>query len=455
MDAAELFLISVDFKTYCQYVHRGAWVPAAHHNLICERLQDVIEGRINRLIIEMPPRHGKSMTVTKTFPSFFLGRFPDKRVIEASYGADLAQEFGLSNRRKLEEFGKEIFGVEIAADNKSKTDWGINNREGGMLSAGIGGTITGKGADLMLIDDPIKNQQEADSETYRNRTWGEWQSTLRTRLHAGAAVIIILTRWHEDDLVGRLLNPEYGDPDEWVILRLPAICEDDNDLVGRAVGDPLWPEGGYDKEWMERTERAVGSRTWSALYQQRPSPAEGSILKRHWWQYYDHRPDRFDEVLQSWDCAFKGTTTSDFVAGQVWGRIGADKYLLDQIHARLDMPGTMLAFRNMFKKWPKSSRILVEDKANGSAVIQMMKHEISGLIPVNPEGGKEARAYAASAEIESGNVYLPTPALCPWVNDFVEECTAFPNGKHDDQVDACTQALIYFKNRKQTGIYFL
>lgn len=119
------------------------------------------------------------------------------------------------------------------------------------------------------------------------------------------------------------------------------------------------------------------------------------------------------------------------------------------------MPGTMLAFRNMFKKWPKSSRILVEDKANGSAVIQMMKHEISGLIPVNPEGGKEARAYAASAEIESGNVYLPTPALCPWVNDFVEECTAFPNGKHDDQVDACTQALIYFKNRKQTGIYFL
>ncbi|HOO13212.1 MAG TPA: terminase family protein, partial [Bacillota bacterium] len=240
-------------------------------------------GEILRLMIYLPPRHGKSMTVTETFPSYFIGRKPERRVIETSYGDSLAQRFGKFNRQKVQEYGQELFGISISKEKASMTDWDIAGHRGGMISAGIGAGITGQGADLLLIDDPIKNKEEAESETYRNKVWDEWQNTLRTRLHPGAAVIIILTRWHEDDLAGRLLNPEYGEVEDWTILSLPAIAEE-NDLLGRELGEPLWPEHGYDATWAEATKNAVGSMTWNALYQQRPAPAEGAMIKRHWWK---------------------------------------------------------------------------------------------------------------------------------------------------------------------------
>jgi len=180
-------------------------------------------------------------------------------------------------------------------------------------------------------------------------------------------------------------------------------------------------------------------------------------LKRNWWQYYRQTPDRFDEVIQSWDMAFKDTKTADFVVGQVWGRKGADKYLLDQVRDRMDFPATVQAVRSLSAKWPQARNKLVEDKANGPAVIATLKNEIPGLIAVNPEGGKVVRAQAASPDIEAGNVYLPDPSVAPWVHDFIEECAAFPNGANDDQVDAMTQALIRFANKSTntTGIEIL
>ncbi len=319
------------------------------------------------------------------------------------------------------------------------TNWEIAGHYGSMLSVGVEGSITGQGADLLIIDDPIKNRMEADSITYRDRLWNEWQNTLLTRLQPGAAIIIILTRWHEDDLAGRILK---FDEENWEVVSLPAICEDeDSDPLGRRIGEALWPEK-YDEVWAENKKREVGSYAWNALYQQRPSPPEGGIIQRGWWQYYRQAPSRFEEIIQSWDCAFKDEQSSDYVVGQIWGRRGADKYLLDQVRDRMDFPSTVRAVESLSAKWPQARAKLIEDKANGPAVIATLKSKISGLIPVNPEGGKMARLQAVSPDIEAGNVYLPEPSIAPWVHDYVEEFATFPNGLNDDQVDATSQALL-------------
>jgi predicted phage terminase large subunit-like protein len=409
-------------------------------------------------MVFMPPRHGKSMTISETFPSYYIGKNPNRRVIMASYGDSLAKKFGRANKRKLEQYGDEVFQIGLSKDNSSVTNWDIEGHRGGMISAGIGGSITGEGADLLLIDDPIKNREEADSETYREKVWNEWQNTLLTRLHAGGSVIIILTRWHEDDLAGRLLREQeelkkIGDldpEDEWTVLSLPAICEAEDDVMGREIGEALWPEHGYDQKWAKQKERDVGSRTWSALYQQRPAPTEGQLLQRHWWNFYKELP-KMHEQIQSWDCTFKDTKGSDWVVGQLWGRVAQEYYLIAQIRRRLDLPGTIVGVKRMTVEYPLARAKYVEDKANGPAVIQMLKKHIFGLIAVNPEGGKVARVNAVSPMIESGNVYLPDPSIAPWVNAFIDECAAFPNGTHDDQVDCMSQALFQFSKRKKVG----
>lgn len=430
-------LAKIDYSFYCEYTHRGIWKTAKHLELICGKLEEVEKGNIKKLMIFMPPRHGKSMSVTETFPSYYIGKKPSRRVIEVSYGGDLAQKFGRANRQKVEQYGKDIFDIEIAYGNASNTNWGIEGHRGGMISSGIGGSITGEGADLMLIDDPIKNREEADSITYREKLWAEWQNTLLTRLHPDGAIIIILTRWHEDDLAGRILSQEGS---EWDVLSLPAEA-DDNDILGRTEGDPLWPEHGFDLEWLKKKKREVGTRTFTSLYQQKPSPSEGSLFNRSWWKFYKVLPSRFDEVIQSWDCTFKDGAANDYVVGQVWGKVGADKYLIDQTRGQFDIVATMSAIRTLSYKHPTASLKLIEDKANGPAVISMLKREISGIVAVNPEGGKEVRAQAVTPDIEAGNVYLPDPSICSWTHDFIEECSNFPNGKNDDQVDSMTQAL--------------
>lgn len=445
--AAQDELARRSFRDYVVRVHRGNYKHFRHTEYITDRLEPIANGEQKHIIIEMPPRHGKSMTVTESFPSYFLAKNPSKRVIAASYSDSLARKFGRLNREKFNEYGGSLFGESLSPINSAQNNWGVAGDRGGMIATGIGGSITGEGADLLVVDDPFKNKEEADSMTMREKVWGEWEATLSTRLHKGGSVIVIMTRWHEDDLVGRLLERS---PYNWERIRMPAIAEDKNDLLGRNEGEPLCRELGFDEEWAENKKIEVGSRTWAALYQQRPSPGEGNIFNRKWWKYYRVPPTRFDEIIQSWDCTFKDTKSSDFVVGQVWGRVNADRYLLDQTRDRMDLPTTMQAIRNMTAKWPKAKRKLIEDKANGTAVIQMLQREISGLIPVEPEGGKEARANAVSPEVESGNVYLPDPEGAPWVNDFVEEASAFPNGANDDQVDGMTQALNRLGGKKES-----
>lgn len=440
---AYLALVQADYRAYCYYIHGGRWIPGKAVSYLCDRVQEFLRrdrgAAYEVLILSVPPQHGKSMTITETLPSWYLGRNPDKRIIEISYSEDFAQLFGRRNRDKIQRAG-DIFGVALSRSTSSATEWEIEGHAGGMISRGILSGVTGRPADLMIIDDPIKTRQEADSETIRDRIWDEWESSFRTRLQAGAKVILIQTRWHEDDLAGRMIQRE---PNVEVI-NLPCEAED-NDPLGRPVGAALAPEIGKDDRWLADFKRGFlgsqGSRAWTALFQGHPTSQEGNLIKREWWRYYDTLP-RLAEVLISVDAAFKDGDDNDFVAVQAWGKTGPNMYLLDATKKHLDFPGTLREIRAMRRRWPEARIILVEDKANGSAVVQILRREIPGVIPVNPEGGKVARANAVSGAIESGNVYLPRNA--PFTEDFVGECSSFPLGEHDDQVDAMTQALNRF-----------
>jgi len=438
-------LARINYMAYLQFAYYLKYRPSRHTKLIARVCEQIEAGALQRVMFFLPPRHSKSMTVTESFPSWFIGKNPDRRVIEVSYGESLARRFGRANRRKVEDFGPGLFNIEVAGDNSSVTNWSIEGHDGGMISAGIGGPITGAGADCLLIDDPLKNRQEANSPTYREMLWNEYRNTLLTRLQPNASIILIQTRWHEDDLAGRILEQE---PERWHVVKLPAEAEEE-DLLGRETGEPLWPEFGFDRAWVENTKRTVGSQVWNALYQQRPSPQEGALVKRSWWRYYIVLPAHFDDVILSWDMTFKDEQQAksgnpDYVVGQAWGRVEADKYLLDQVRGKMDFPTTLKTVQAFRAKWNQATATLIEDSANGPAIISTLGHTIAGIIPWPPHGSKTERLSAVSPQIEAGNVYIPDPIIAEWVSDYVEEFAVFPNGNNDDQVDATTQALRYW-----------
>jgi predicted phage terminase large subunit-like protein len=444
-------LANENFRDYLQYVHHGVYTHFKHTIHLTKVLQSIADGESRRIIVCLPPRHSKSMTITESFPSYYIAKNPNKRVISTAYGDSLARKFGRLNKQKIFEFGKELFDLELSDENASNNNWSLKGYRGGQISVGIGGPITGEGADCLIIDDPYKNHEMANSEVQREKVWNEWQTTLLTRLQKGASVIIIMTRWHEDDLVGKLLKSE---PEKWELISFPAIAEDEHDILNRDIGEPLCPGLGFDEEWAEDKKREVGSMSWNALYQQRPSAPEGNMLKRQWWKYYKVLPGHLEEKLISVDATFKDKKDSDFCVLQVWGKKGADRYLIDQVRDRLNFPDTVQALLLLSAKYPEATTKLIEDKANGTAIIDFLKHEVMGLIPVEPEGSKEARASAVSPQIEAGNVYLPDPDYTGhyWVHDFVEECASFPNGKNDDMVDCMSQALN--RMQKQTDLLF-
>ncbi|MEK3853438.1 phage terminase large subunit [Cytobacillus sp. FSL H8-0458] len=439
--------VKQDYAEYVEYTHDGLYQHAKHTRYLCSVIQEALDkkkkmlnGEIPKqnqyIALSIPPRHGKSMTITETLPSFYLGQFPNDRVILAGYNTDFATKFGKKNKDKVELYGKKVFGRTIKKGSSSATDWDIEGHRGGVISRGILSGVTGEGSDLMIIDDPIKTREEANSEVTRNKIWGEWIDSFSTRLHPAAIVIIIMTRWHEDDLVGRLLNEEYGEPLPWKVINLPLEAEDDNDHLGRKIGEPLWPER-YGIDFIE-TRKKMSATSFNALYQGRPTSQEGNIVKREWWKKYTSLP-KIPRKIMSIDATFKDSESSDYVSIQVWGKSGANAYLIDRHKARMDFPTTLKAIYQMKSKHNDISGIFVEDKANGSAIISMLRNKLSGIIPVNPQGGKIARVNAISDYIQAGNVWLPKDE--PWVEEFIEEWAAFPRGKHDDDVDSASQAL--------------
>lgn len=438
-EEAKRQLCRISYKEYAKRANFYKITIFRHLELIAEVLQRIADGEQLFVLIEMPPRHGKSLFGTETYPSFYLGKNPDKRVIVSSYSGGLAKKFGRMNRNKFADNAGELFGLSVSKDNAAANNWGIEGHKGGMISVGIGGAITGEGADLLVLDDVVKNAKEANSPTYREMVWNEWESTLSTRLHDGGSVVVIMTRWHEDDLIGRLLERS---PRDWIRLRLPAIAEDEDDLLGREVGEALCPELGFDEEWAEQKKLEVGSRTWSSLYQQRPAPAAGAIFDRSWIKFYKVLPT-LDERLTSWDMTFKGGEGSDRVAGQAWGRKGGEFYLIDSKTDKMDFTSSLQAVKTFHAKH-RTPAILIEDKANGPAIINSLQREVPGIIPIQPIGDKVTRASAVAPYWEAGNVYLPDPSIAPWVDDFIEELVSFPYAKHDDIVDAMSQALNRF-----------
>jgi predicted phage terminase large subunit-like protein len=409
-------------------------------------------------MIFMPPRHGKSRTVSETFPSWFIGKNPDRRVIVVSYALSLARRFGRFNRYKFDEYCSEIFGVDLQKDSKMQSDWNVQGFDGGMVSAGIEGGVTGQGADCMIIDDPIKNREQAESETYREKAWDEWESTLKTRLHPGASVILILTRWHYEDLAGRLLNPEYGPVDDWEILKLPLLAEK-NDLLNRLSGDPLWPEHGYDKQWADRIQASTSAGVFASLYQQRPVPDEGNIFKSEWWQYYNRAPipeELF--VIQSWDTGYKvddlkkKNIKHSFSCGQTWGEYRTGYYLLDRYNRKLEYPDLKRAVISEYDKVRAAGyavrAVLIEDKASGQSLAQELKRETKLPIISVPvkDGDKEQRAIMISPNMEARRVFLPGRAA--WLNEYKDNMESFPNGDYSDDTDCTSQALNYLTQKR-------
>lgn len=431
---------------------------APHHERIANYLHAIERGTLERLIVVMPPRHGKSTLISEHFPAWFLGRNPDKRIIACSHTSALAEFFSRRARNKITDPRWPFSDVTVAADLAGVQKWDIAGHRGGYVSAGVGGAITGMGADCLVIDDPVKSAAEAESQTYRDAAWEWFTATALTRIEPQGSAVIVGTRWHDDDLIGRVLAAP--DAALWTVLHLPAIDEG---------GHALWPAH-YPVDDLEARRIAIGNRNFESLYQGRPSAEAGGTLKRHWWRFW-HMPGQplppvpmkgpggtpvfcpvvalpptFDDSLQSWDMTFKQTTDGSFVVGQAWGKTGANRYLIDQYRAQVDFPDAVLAVKAMTAKWPWILAKLVENKANGPAVVSTLRNNVAGLIEVEPEGGKEARANAASPVVESGNVYLPHPHLAPWVDGFIDECASFPFAKNDDQVDAFSQATIRFNS---------
>ena len=439
------------FEDYLLYVHRGRWQTAPHLRLICDTLESVERGEIDRVIFTMPPRHGKSMSVTESLPSWFLGRHPDSRVIEVSYGDSLAKRFGRANRRKLEEYGQELFGVGIAADNASVTNWGIQGHAGGMLSTGVGGGITGEGADLILIDDPVKNRQDAESSIKREHIWDEWQLSILTRLHPGGSVIIIMTRWHEDDLVGRIVRDE---PDDWTVINLPCEAEED-DPLGREVGAPLWPER-YGEDWVKKKKRAVGGRVWDSLYQGHPHPSEGGLFKSQYFRHFRASSDGLAyalpkddglktvlakdlRIFQACDVAGSLKTSADYFALGTFGLTpDGDLLVLDMLRTRVEGPDQPALLMQKFYEW-RPVMVGLESKNMGLTTYQQMCRAGLPIVELKPAGDKYTRALPAAARYGSGNVYHREGAS--WLDTLETELLAFPNGAHDDQVDVISYAV--------------
>lgn len=409
-------------------------------------LDDVAAGLRPILILQAPPQHGKSEIVSRKLPAFIFGKMPDCHIMAASYANSLAGTMSLDVRRNL--VSKKHLALFPAPIEKPKYAVNRNGEftspygSGGYIGDGIGGGFTGRPGDIFIIDDPVKNAQDALSPTVKEGVWNWYQTVATTRLSENSGQIIMATSWAEDDLAGRVQTQFAGDP-RLTVLKFPAI-----NLPTESGYNPDLPEGALvpglkSLTFLQEQKKLLSDYWWSAMYQQTPKPVGGNVFKEIGINYYLPKdlPTKFDKVLASWDCTFKDTDGTDFVVGQVWGKAGANSYLLGQVRERMSFTKTVqevVALRNQF---PRTREILIEDKANGPAVIDTLKSKVPGIIPIEPDGSKLARAHAVTSYWEAGNVWIPDPSIAPWVKGYVAEMTAFPAAANDDQVDATTQAL--------------
>lgn len=443
--------------------------PAEHHSLINTTLEKVESREIDpetgyryeNVMIFMPPGSAKSTYGSVTFPTWYMGKNPNKNIITTSYASQLARKFGRKCRTitASKQFA-ELFNTGLNPQNRAVDDWALLNGStfmcGGILSG-----ITGNRADMLVIDDPVKGREDADSPTIRDKTWEAYLSDVKTRLKPNGSQIIIQTRWHEDDLSGRILPKNWDgnsgwvesrQGDMWYVICLQAQCEREDDPLGRKIGEYLWTDW-FDAKFWESTKRGQGTRNWDALYQQKPKPVDGALIKRAWPQRYGEPPAEFMRVVFSLDTAYKEDQINDPSVLTIWGEKEHGKYLLHVWRDRVEYPALKRILANHYMAW-KPSAVLIEDKSSGQSLIQECRDGILlkqypkpihiPVIAIEPEGNKLDRAVRVSSQIEAGIVYLPEVA--EWLMDYESELFGFPIATHDDQVDSTTQFLEWSHN---------
>lgn len=424
-----------------------AWIPTKFHRYLCQRIQSFLEDRspgVKIMIISTPPQHGKSATVSQRLGAWYLLNNPDHHVILVSYGDVLAKRFGKQNLNTMKTFAP-AFGVQLDPTRATSQDMYLKDHDGYMISRGYGAGMTGYSGNLIIIDDPVKNSEEASSEANRESKWEDFLQTIMTRQQSVTRIVLIMTRWHEDDLAGRIKQDM---PELCEVVNIPCECESDDDLLGRKIGEPLCPELGKDEKWLKATKKAYvtenGQRAWDSLYQGRPTALEGNLFLRNAWGYYDREEYKsgnmkFDRVVMSVDATYKDSKKSDYVSIQVIGKAKDNYYLLDRTHKRMTFMATVKEVVRLKAANPLIRQIYIEDKANGSAIIDVLREYVHGVVAVEPRESKYARAEAVAHIQQTGHFYLPKKT--GWVYEYINEFATFPNGAHDDDVDAMTQAL--------------
>ena len=439
--------------------------PAEHHDLLNTALMLLADPQhaMRRLMVFMPPGSAKSTYASVTFPTWYMGRNAGEPVILASYASDLAKKFGRKCRQVTASLKyAELFNASIRADNRAADDWSLTN-DSSFMAGGIMSGMTGNRARLLVIDDPVQGREQADSATIRDKTWDAYQDDLTTRLKPNGLQCIIQTRWHEDDLSGRILPEEWDGESGWVesrtgemwyVLCLEAECTRTDDPLDRELGQFLWTEWFPVEHW--QNEKNKGGRRWASLYQQRPRPQEGALILRSWIQRYQSLPAEFIRIVQSWDTAYKDKEINDPSVCTTWGETRHGFYLLDVYRDRLIYPEVKRAIVSQALKWEPTA-VLIEDKASGQSLIQELRGglEVGGerftppIIAIDPKGlNKTDRLVAVSSMFESGQVFMPEWA--PWQVDYEMELFAFPLSTHDDQVDSTSQYLKWAGNTRIT-----
>jgi len=431
-----------DFISFVKQVW-PAFIEGEHHKVMSDAFNRIANGQLKRLIINMPPRHTKSEFASHLFPAWYLGRYPDRKVIQTAHTAELAVGFGRKVRNLVnsDDYQSVFREVSLASDSKAAGRWSTN-KNGEYFAIGVGGAVTGKGADILIIDDPHSEQEAAmnDPSVY-DKTYEWYTSGPRQRLQPGGAICVVMTRWSKRDLTGQVVKSsvERGGSDEWEVIELPAILPS---------GAPLWP-GFWPIDQLEALKSELPVSKWSAQYQQDPTSEEGAIVKREWWREWPGRnPPPCEFVIQSWDTAFLAKETADYSACTTWGVFYDDDgnsniILLDALQERLEFPDLKVRAYDMYKEFEPDA-FVVEAKASGSPLIFELRRMGIPVSEYTPSRGRDkiARVNAISDLFSSGLVWAPKTR---WAEEVIEQFAAFPAGDHDDLVDASTQALLRFR----------
>ena len=431
-------------KSFMAFVHEmwPGFIHGRHHALMAKKFEEIAEGKLKRLIINMPPRHTKSEFASNMLPAWYLGNHPDKKVIQSSNTADLAVGFGRKVRNLVdsEQYAKIFPNVSLRADSKAAGRWATNHN-GDYFAIGVGGTVTGKGADLLIIDDPHSEQEarQAQGDPSVFDSVYEWYTSgPRQRLQPGGAIIIVMTRWSDKDLTGRVLK---SDNTDWEVIELPAIMPS---------GNPLWPEF-WSLSELEALKEELPPFKWNAQYQQKPTGEEGAIVKRDWWRRWEsERPPRCEYIIQSWDTAFTKSQRADYSACTTWGVFYRDEdeqdvniILLDAFKEKMEFPALKAKAKEMYDEWEPDSCI-IEAKAAGAPLIQELRRMGVYVQDYTPTRGNDkfVRLNSVTDLFSSGKVWAPETR---WADEVIEELARFPNAEHDDLVDSSVQALMRFR----------